>query len=147
MGRLRRKIMGFIRDHRNVRISSIKSMKFRYTVGCFMNADIWYGISFEDGKYVACVKPKLKSSEEARTFAVDEAFVEEIRAFLSDMGVGAWNGFKKVDKRVCDGRDFDLRLETHDGQVLYAHGYERYPKNFPAVRDRLRTVFEGLLEE
>ena len=117
MGRLCRRIKNFIRDHRNVKISSIKSMKLIYTVGCFMNADIRYGISYEDGKYIAYVKPKLKSSEETRTFTVDEAFVEEIRVFLSDMGVGAWNGFKKVDKRVCDGRNFDFHLETEEGQV------------------------------
>ena len=60
MWRFVRKLRRWYDGRKKIKITSIKRMNFHYTVGCFMNSDVRYGISLEDGQYTACVKLSLR---------------------------------------------------------------------------------------
>ena len=126
-----------------VEIGEIETFSFNYQSESTVDGSAHYTLNLEDGIYIASVKPVNVPSEEAQTFAVDKSFARELEQILIDNAVGKWNGFHKTNKRVMDGRSFSLYLTMADGTSVDAHGYMKWPKNFTAMCDAVKALFDA----
>lgn len=146
-------IFYFISDRqRNISIQDITYFSFTYTCGNAINANVEYMLKPEEengkeGKYTVWIKPNGIADEDKKVFTVDGSFVSRLEKFLEDNRVGRWNGFKKVDKNVLDGNQFELNIYLEDGTSVNASGYMRWPKNYAAVKEGVENIFLSLMEE
>jgi len=125
-----------------VKIGEIETFSLSHRSENTAYGDEHYALRLEDGVYTASVKPLNVPTEETQSFAVDEEFARELEQILIDNGVGKWNGFDKVDKRVLDGRSFSLYITMTDGTSVDAHGYMRWPKNYTDVNAAVEALFQ-----
>ena len=139
-------LMSLIGCAKNIEIRDIMSFRFSYSTGYMMNASVAYTLELKDGVYTATVKPNLVPEEEASVFTVDKAFADELEEFLRSEKVSRWNGFNKSDDRVLDGNSFGLSIVTNDREIISAHGYMKYPKNYSAVRSGIESIFGKLMQ-
>ena len=133
-----------IRRSKGVEIGEIKRMYFSYTTGNMAHSGVVYELDCEDGGCTASVKPDGVPEEESLRFSVDAGFVRRLEVLLRENEVGRWDGFRKSDKRVLDGKHFEMSLTMADGTVLHASGYRNWPKNYSAVRDGIKALFGEL---
>ena len=131
---------------KNTEIRDIVSFSFSYSTGYMMDASVSYRLELKDGVYTAVVKPNLVPEEEASVCTVDKAFVRELEEFLRSENVSKWNGFNKSDDRVLDGNSFGLSIVTGSKEIISAHGYMKYPKNYSAVRSGIERIFGNLMQ-
>lgn len=129
---------------KRVEIGEIQSFYFRCTEGAMPNAYAEYTLELTDGVYTASIKPRGVPEEGKWTCTVDREFAESLEALLSENEVGKWNGFQKSDKRVADGKAFNLSMKMSGGTTLTAHGYMRWPKNYQAVKAGVEALFGEL---
>ena len=127
---------------RKAKIGDITKFHFHYTAGYAMYAYVNYDLELKDGGYTASVKPAGVPDEEARFFAVDEPFAQELKAILEKYGVGSWNGFNKRNKHVLDGNSFSLSVCMGEEEID-ASGYMRWPKNYADFKDAVRQLFDA----
>ena len=125
----------------------LESFHFSYSTGNMMNASVSYDLSFENGVYTATVKPNLVPEEEAVVCVVEESFVQELEAFLQEMRVERWNGFRRVNKRVLDGQSFRFSYRTREGKNVSASGYMSWPRKYKEVKSGIESIFGKLLQE
>ena len=129
---------------KKVKIENIKSFSFHYTYGAMKNACVVYTLTNEDKRYTATVKPKGAPKENTLEFEVDGEFAKELEKLLSKNKVGRWNGFKKSNKRVADGKSFSLYITMADGRKVNARGYMKWPRNYAEVKAGIIELFSGL---
>ena len=132
---------------KNMEIKELESFAFSYTTGNAMDASVSYELRLDDGVYTAVIKDDGVPLEEADIIETDQAFADRLAAFLHENKVERWNGFKKVNWRVLDGKSFSLALSTKDGKSLSAHGYMRWPKQYKEVKAGIENLFNTLREE
>ena len=124
--------------------TNITQLSFRYTKGYAMYADVEYTLRSNDNVYTVTIKPHGVADENADTFIVDEAFVNEITQLLSTYKVEKWNNYRKSDLHVLDGDSFDFHIINEKGESLSALGYEKWPKNYREVKEGLDNLFMSL---
>ena len=126
-------------------ITDIRSFRFSYQVGNYMNGSVSYELKLEeDGTYTAKIKPNQVAEEDATVYKVGKAFADELAAFLRENKVSRWDGFSKSDKRVLDGNGFSFSLWTTDEQNVSAHGYMRWPRGYSEVKAGIEAIFAKL---
>lgn len=123
------------------KIKEIDSFSFRYTCGDCANADVEYSLKREKGGCYAFIKPDGVPPEEEICFPADDSFVRALEEFLALHRVEKWNHFNGSDTNVSDGNSFRLHITVADGCQLLACGYEKWPKNYQAVKDGLEALF------
>ena len=134
--------LSFLGGCRSVPVTEIRTFRFSVTENMSMYGQTVYELEVkDDGTGVITVKPCDVPDEEAVTAAVDADFVRGLEAMLRENGVGGWNGFDRVDKRVLDGRSFSLSVTMAGGKSISAHGYMKWPKNYREVRAALDEMF------
>ena len=126
-------------------ITDIRSFRFSYQTGNYMNGSVSYELKLEeDGSYTARIKPNTVAEEDAETFAVGKEFTDELAAFLREKKVQRWNGFQKSDKRVLDGKGFSFSLWTTEDKNISASGYMRWPRDYGEVKAGIEAIFAKL---
>ncbi len=126
-------------------ITDIKSFRFSYQVGNYMNGSVAYELKQEaDGSYTAHVKPNQVADEDAKVYKVGKDFADELAAFLREKKVSRWNGFQKSDRRVLDGNGFSFSLWTTEDKNISASGYMRWPRGYDEVKAGIEAVFAKL---
>lgn len=128
----------------NNKISEIKSLRFRYTVGNYMYGDVRYELKHEDGEYTALVKRVGEAEEKAYITRVDAQFADSVAALLNKYKVGGWDGFNKSDRRVLDGNSFSLSVRWGGSGSVSASGYMRWPKGYREFREEMNALFMSL---
>ncbi|MCQ2495825.1 MAG: hypothetical protein MJ131_04455 [Lachnospiraceae bacterium] len=77
----------------------------------------------------------------------DAERVNKVRDALYAYGAIDWDGFdehKSLGDGVLDGdRGFTLKFRLADGKSVYAHGYNRQPKNFEKVYSIIIDLIDG----
>ena len=125
-------------------ISKLTDVSYRYVNGSAMNANCSYSVSLLKGRYVAKIHPIDVPEAKTIEIEVDGTVLREIETLFQKYDVGQWNGFKKSDSRVMDGRSFSLYLKMENGESVEASGYMSWPQNFRDVREGLDTIFMGI---
>jgi len=125
----------------------IRYFSFTYQVGNYDDGFKNFTLKYADGRYTASVKPPHVADENRISIEVDEAFVRELEAILTEHSVNKWNGFNKANKNVLDGNMFTLSItcgntdEYDENKRLSAHGYEKWPDGYKEVRDAVEDLF------
>lgn len=126
-------------------ITDIKSFRFSYQVGNYMNGSVAYELKQEeDGSYTATVKPNQVAEADAKKYKVGKDFADELAAFLREKKVNRWNGFQKSDRHVLDGNGFSFSLWTTEDKNISASGYMRWPRGYDEVKAGIEAIFAKL---
>lgn len=128
-------------------LNNLKLFKFRYIKGWYANGDISFKLEKTDAGYVAYIKPLLVPVEDTQSFAVDQGFAAALADILKNAGVVKWDGFKKADKRVQDGKHFDLYIRDDKGNSVDASGYEKWPRGYKEVKAAVGALFKTLAKD
>ena len=140
----------FIKDNllnKKVKIENTKSLRFTYTVGYFINADIVYELNLQDNKYIAYHKIVGVKEEEKLKKEINKDIVLEIENILKKYKVYKWNGFNKSDKNVLDGNSFYFTYTNGNNENIHASGSMMYPSNYRDFKADIDTLFEDLFKE
>jgi len=73
---------------------------------------------------------------------VSADYLVELTEILNSHNLAAWNGYFKYDSGIIDGHGFIIELTTDSGQEFYAHGYEKYPRNYEEVSSAIYSFFD-----
>ena len=126
-------------------ITDIKSFRFSYQVGNYMNGFVAYELKLEkDGSYTARIKPNQVAEEDAKEHKVGKDFADELAAFLREKKVNRWNGFQKSNRLVLDGNGFSFSLWTTEDKNISASGYMRWPRGYDEVKAGIEGIFAKL---
>lgn len=126
-------------------ITDIRSFRFSYQVGNYMNGSVAYELKQEeDGSYTATVKPNQVAEEDAKKYKAGKDFADELAAFLREKKVNRWNGFQKSDRHVLDGNGFSFSLWTTEDKNISASGYMRWPRGYDEVKAGIEAIFAKL---
>ena len=128
----------------DVVVSDIKHMRFHYTKGYAMNADVSYEIECSDGECILTYKPYGIDENDAKKKKLDSETVKKIENILTKYEVARWDGFDKSAKDVLDGDSFSFSLTMKDDSSISASGYMKWPENYGNVRNELDSLFESL---
>ncbi len=137
-------MLGLFRNKR-VTVGEIKFFSLSYSFGCMVNSNASYQLKWQDGGYVASVKPVNEPDENAKSIPVPDAFARGLENILKAHRVDKWNGFQKYDKLICDGKSFTLSVIFQDKSSLNARGYVRWPKGYGEVKKEIVALFETVL--
>ena len=126
-------------------ITDIRSFRFSYQVGNYMNGSVAYELKLEaDGSYTAKIKPNQVAEEDAKEYKVGKEFADELAAFLREKKVSRWNGFQKSNRHVLDGNGFSFSLWTTEDKNISASGYMRWPRGYDEVKAGIEAIFAKL---
>ena len=128
----------------DVVITDIKNMKFHYTKGYAMNADVSYEIDCSEKECILTYKPYGIATEDAKKKKLDSETMKKVEDILTKYEVAKWDGFDKNDKNVLDGDSFSFSLTTNGAAHIYASGYMKWPENYGNVRAEFDSLFESL---
>lgn len=128
-------------------ISNITYLRFSYTTGNYMNANIVYEINLKNGKYIAKIKPSGIKEEDAKEVKISNEKMKEIEKTLNEYNISRWNGFNKSDKYVLDGSSFSMSIKLKNDKYISASGYMRWPNNYKKVRSYLDDTLGSLYKE
>ena len=126
------------------KITKLNKLYFCYQVGNYMNGSIAYTLDVP--KLKLTYKPDKKSEEESITYKVDDSLVTEIENKLNELNVIKWDKFHKSNKRVLDGNCWALSITYKKEKMVYAHGYEKYPRNYKEVKVFLDEIFSKYIK-
>lgn len=71
----------------------------------------------------------------------DETFYREMLQTFIDAGMGKWNDFAgKNPIGVRDGTMFTLEAYVNEGEKIYAHGSNNYPKGYNKLKEALKAL-------
>ena len=124
--------------------TNLEYMRFSYTTGSMMDANVRYEINYKDGKYIATIKPNLVSEENKKEIEISKDTLKKIVKILNKNDVSSWDGFNSADQRVLDGDSFSFNLKTLDGKTISALAYMKWPKNYNNVSSDLNVIFMDL---
>ncbi len=127
-------------------IKNTKSFYFHYDTGTYMNGYVNYRIDLKDDKYIARFKPDLVPSGEELIKEIDKEYVLKIEEIMTKYKVYTWDGFKKSDSRVLDGRSFSFSYYSTDGKTIEAHGYMVWPKNYGEFKKEIIDIFNEMFD-
>lgn len=127
-------------NRKKTEISNIKTLRFFYTTGYHINADVSYEINCKN-KCIATIKPSGISNEEAFQKEVDNNVKNKIEKVLQKYHVEKWDGFNKIDKNVLDGNSFSINISMDDDKTINASGYMKWPENYSEVKKELNKIF------
>lgn len=140
-------MFGFFKRTPPFELKDITDFDFKYSTGNMMYAYVFYKIVMENGVYKAIIKPNQIADENAFEIEIDSGFVAELERFLLLNGVEKWNGFKKSDNRVLDGKDFKMYMRNKQGRHFDAWGYMKWPENYDNVKKGLDNLFGSLINK
>lgn len=126
------------------KIEKISHLRFSYSTGYHINANVFYEIDLIDGKYILKVKPTDISEEETQEFELSKDKIQEIINKLNEYHVSRWNGFHKSDRNVLDGDSFSLNIRINQDESIEASGYMMWPNNYREVKTYLDTTLGSL---
>ena len=119
-------------------INDIVYFSFHYKTGNASNSFVNYKIECNKN----CIATiKMNEEKKEKQITLDYKYITSVEKVLNKYKVSNWNGFNKADKKVLDGKDFDLNIKTKDKKTINASGYEKYPKNYYVVKDKLDKIF------
>ena len=126
--------------NRNMKICSFNIITLRETG---MRGSTEYGIVMKDDKAeVSFYRIKYTQGKDCRVLdnrAVCSA--ETVIGLLNDCNILSWNGFVgKHPKGVLDGIMFTFEAIVNQGEKIYAHGSENFPKHYRDLRNGLYEI-------
>jgi hypothetical protein len=126
--------------NRNGKIGSFDIITLRETG---MRGSKEYEIVMKDGKAeVSFYRIKYTQGKDCRVLdrrAV--CSVETVIGLLNDCNILSWNGFVgKHPKGVLDGIMFTFEAIVDQGEKIYAHGSENFPKHYRDLRNGLYEI-------
>jgi len=113
-------------------------VEFSMSAGSYSDGDLSYSIIMQEGEYLFSASGfnGLELSIEQQPIPHKE--VDELRIFLEESGIDAWNGFAGDDDvDVMDGFGFRISFEIDNGSSFQASGSNNYPADF-------NTIFNAL---
>ncbi len=123
-----------------------ESMNFSYSNGgSIANSQEIYDLNKKDGKYIASIKEKYKTSDEIIEVETDINFVYKVLDIINKYNVSSWDGFHENDSNVLDGESFYFSFQAGDNKIS-AGGYMSWPENYGKVKTELTEVFHSLYE-
>lgn len=125
----------------NAQMQGIFELTFYYSVGTALHAAVRYALKYDHETYKIIIIPKYVPEEQAFTREVDDGFAEKLLLILKKYHVGSWNGFRRINKKIADGRSFTLNVGFQNGKSIYAHGYMKYPRHYRDFRLELDELF------
>lgn len=136
-------ILLFVLKNKNNKkeINSIKELEYKVNDGRNIYGDIIYNLKCDD-KCILSSKLDGYNDDEFFEVEISNDDYNKILKILRDYNVGSWDGFKKSDKHVLDGKSYTFEVVTKDNQRIYASGYMAYPKNYNVVIEKLKEIFD-----
>ena len=125
-------------------ISSIKKLRFHYTVGYAMNAYVTYELICDDDCFLS-YKLNGVSEEDTKKVPFPKKDISKIVDVLNKYNVSSWDGFDKNNKNVLDGDSFSFSLDMGNNEEIYASGYMMWPKNYREVKTELEAIFNTVI--
>jgi len=123
--------------------AEISFFSFQYA-GPWGKDSVKYRLEAADGGYTVSIRKDWGAED---TFAVEEAFLQQLADLLNEYDVASWNGFDKNAPDVKDGGDFSITIRNAQQERLDASGYEMWPAQFKEVKQELDSLFMGLYED
>ena len=122
-------------------VTKIKSFYLTYTNGYAMNSYTRYQLRFDDGKYIAEIKPYGVSEDDLLEIEVDKEVMNKTVEILKKYEVNKWDGFDKTDQGVLDGDSFSLSVSLEEDKSISAHGYMMWPEHYRDVVGEISPIF------
>lgn len=88
----------------------------------------------------------LLAGEQEVTVQMTDADAEALMEIVRKHELNKWDGFDKADRRVQDGKGFELHISYDDGQTVYASGSNAFPKGYDAAHGDIKRFFVELME-
>ena len=130
--------------HKKDNISNIKEMRFSYSTGTAINANVFYEIKCHNNSCLATIKPSDIPEEECAETKINKTTIVEIENILNKYEVSKWNNYDKSDKNVLDGNSFSIYITMENDKSITAHGYMKWPKNYNEVKSELDIIFNKI---
>lgn len=73
----------------------------------------------------------------------DGAFLEEVLKLFNDCKLSAWNGFRKSNPNILDGRMFTFKAVLNEGEEIGASGSNSFPSGYRDFKEALRNLVEN----
>ena len=122
-------------------VTKIKSFYLTYTNGYAMNSYTRYQLRFDDGKYIAEIKPYGVSEDDLLEIEVDKEVMNKTVEILKKYEVNKWDGFDKTDQGVLDGDSFSLSVSLEEDKSISADGYMMWPEHYRDVVGEISPIF------
>ena len=68
---------------------------------------------------------------------VPATFMDSLEALCRRHKVHNWDGFRGINRHVCDGSGFTLDIDYEDGREVSAHGMNKFPSGYRDFREEL----------
>lgn len=133
--------------HNNNAISNIKEMRFTYTTGNYVNANVLYEIKCHNNNCTATIKPSGIPEEESIKKEINKNIMNKIEKLLNKYKISKWNNFDKSDKNVLDGNSFYISITMENNKTITANGYMKWPKNYAKVKNELDEMFNKIYND
>lgn len=132
--------------NKKIEIKNTKSFYFYYSVNNAKNGSYIYKINLEDSKYIAYYKGEGISEEDSIRKEISKEKVLELEQILTKYKVYKWNGFKKSNKKILDGKSFRMNYKTENNSIE-ASGYMSYPNGYKEFKDEIKNWYNELFKE
>ena len=98
-----------------------------------------YEVTMEEGIY------RLERDDGASCQLEEEAF-NNLLSIIDNNDLYAWDGFNESEQYVLDGEGFSLDISFSDGRHIHAHGDNRFPEGYDAVKNEMVKLFDAILD-
>ena len=98
-----------------------------------------YEVTLEEGIY------RLERDDGASCQLEEEAF-NNLLSIIDNNDLYAWDGFNESEQYVLDGEGFSLDISFSDGRHIHAHGDNRFPEGYDAVKNEMVKLFDAILD-
>ena len=132
------------RGGERIKMSPAVSFKFNYSGGSYLDSGNGYSAVLENGIVTVRIRKDGVSEEDADEFTTDASFMEKIDEIIAEYKVKKWNGFARSNRMVLDGHGFTLSIKMDNGEILSAHGYMAWPKNYSEFSGAIESLFMSL---
>ena len=106
-----------------------------------------YELRVEDGVATLKVRDMEHFDYGEMTETVESALVDSLEALCAKHDVLRWDGYDKIDRRVCDGHGFSLSVHYDNGKEMYAHGMNMSPAGFHDFDNDMHALFAPVCEQ
>ena len=126
------------------KITKLKKLYFYYSTGNYKNGSISYTVDVPNLKLI--YKADSVSEEHAKEYIIDDELISDLEASLTFYRIDKWDRFHKSNRHVKDGNTFSLSIIYKKDKQIYAHGYEKYPRNYKDVRRFLEETLSKYIK-
>ncbi len=108
-----------------------------------------YEILCSDGRAEVCLYRISYAGGEDQRIPEKRAgcAADEVLALLNDCRIFGWDGFVgKHPRAVSDGTMFTFRAIVNNGETIYAHGSQNFPKRYREFTAGLERILAGAEE-